>query len=107
MAETLLSVGLDIGTTSTQMILSELTIENKASAFSVPEMQITERAILYKSPIHFTPLLQGEMIDGDGIRNIVLEEYRAVYVIVTIPLRITQHRERGNTASLCRKRDIC
>ena len=76
MAETLLSVGLDIGTTSTQMILSELTIENKASAFSVPEMQITERTILYKSPIHFTPLLQGEMIDGDGIRNIVLEEYR-------------------------------
>ena len=76
MAETLLSVGLDIGTTSTQMILSQLTIENKSSAFSVPEMQITDRAILYKSPIHFTPLLQGELVDGDGIRAIVMEEYR-------------------------------
>ena len=76
MAETLRSVGLDIGTTSTQMILSELTIENKASAFSVPEMQIADRKILYKSPIHFTPLLRDELVDGAGIRAIVLEEYR-------------------------------
>ena len=76
MAEVLRSVGLDVGTTSTQMILSELTIENKASAFSVPEMDITDRKILYKSPIHFTPLLRGDLVDGEGIRAIVLEEYR-------------------------------
>ena len=76
MAEVLCSVGLDVGTTSTQMILSELTIENKASAFSVPEMDITDRKILYKSPIHFTPLLRGDLVDGEGIRAIVLEEYR-------------------------------
>ncbi len=75
MAEVLRSVGLDVGTTSTQMILSQLTIENKASAFSVPEMQIAEREILYKSPIHFTPLLQGELVDGEGIRAIVAAEY--------------------------------
>lgn len=75
MAEVLRSVGLDVGTTSTQMILSELTIENKASAFSVPEMQIASRKILYKSPIHFTPLLSGELVDGEGIRRIVSEEY--------------------------------
>ena len=76
MAEKLLSVGLDVGTTSTQMILSELTIENRASAFSVPEMQISQRRILYKSPIYFTPLLQGELVDGAGIRDIVIAEYR-------------------------------
>ena len=71
MAEALLSVGLDIGTTSTQMVLSRLTIENKASAFSVPDMQIAERTILYKSPIHFTPLLQGDLVVGEAIRAIV------------------------------------
>ena len=76
MAEVLRSVGLDVGTTSTQMILSALTIENKASAFSVPEMEISDRKILYKSPIHFTPLLRGDLVDGEGIRAIVLEEYR-------------------------------
>ncbi len=76
MAEILRSVGLDVGTTSTQMILSELTIENKSSAFSVPEMQIASRRILYKSPIHFTPLLHGELVDGEKIRRIVCEEYQ-------------------------------
>ena len=75
MAETLCSIGLDVGTTTTQLIVSELTIENKASAFSVPEMEIAGRRILYKSPIHFTPLLRGELVDGDGIRAIVTAEY--------------------------------
>ena len=75
MAETLCSIGLDVGTTTTQLIVSELTIENKASAFSVPEMEIAGRRILYKSPIHFTPLLHGELVDGDGIRAIVTAEY--------------------------------
>ena len=75
MAEVLRSVGLDVGTTSTQMILSQLTIENRASAFSVPEMEIAKREILYKSPIHFTPLLEGDLVDGPGIRAIVAAEY--------------------------------
>lgn len=75
MDKALLSVGLDIGTTTTQMILSQLTIQNKASSFSVPEMQITERRILYESPIHFTPLLQGDLVDSEGIRAIVQAEY--------------------------------
>ena len=75
MAEHLLSLGLDVGTTTTQLILSELTIENQASAFSVPEMQIAQRKILYQSPVHFTPLLAGELVDGEGIRRIVTQEY--------------------------------
>ena len=75
MADTLCSIGLDVGTTTTQLIVSELTIENKASAFSVPEMEITGRKILYKSPIHFTPLLRDDLVDGDGIRAIVTAEY--------------------------------
>lgn len=75
MAEILRSVGLDVGTTSTQLILSQLTIENRASSFSVPHMEISQRKILYKSPIHFTPLLREELVDGEGIRAIVAAEY--------------------------------
>ncbi len=75
MGKTLLSVGLDVGTTSTQLIASELTVENSASAFSVPEMTISQRRILYKSPVHFTPLLDGDLVDGAGIRRIVMAEY--------------------------------
>ena len=76
MSERLRSVGLDVGTTSTQMIVSELTIENRASNFAVPEMEIAERKILYKSPVHFTPLLDESHVDGGEILKIVEEEYR-------------------------------
>lgn len=75
MSEILCSVGLDVGTTTTQLIVSELKAENKASAFSVPEMEITQRKIRYQSPVHFTPLLRGELVDGDKLRALVQTEY--------------------------------
>ena len=53
----LLSVGLDVGTTSTQLVVSRLAVENQAGAFSVPELVIARRDVIYKSPVHFTPLL--------------------------------------------------
>ena len=77
MSESLISVGLDVGTTSTQMIFSRLRIENKAGSFAVPEMEIESREILYKSPVHFTPLLHGELVDADALRGIVDREYVA------------------------------
>ena len=75
MSERLLSVGLDVGTTSTQMIVSELDIENNASGFTVPEMVIADRKIRYKSKVHFTPLQDESHVDGEKIRQIVLREY--------------------------------
>ena len=77
MGETLLSVGLDVGTTSTQLVVSELTVENQASAFSVPEMTISRRKLLYESPVYFTPLSGAKQVDGQGVREIVEREYRA------------------------------
>ena len=71
----LLSVGLDVGTTSTQMVVSRLSIENRAGAFSVPEMDIAGREILYQSPVHFTPLLGVDRVDGVALREIVEAEY--------------------------------
>ena len=71
----LISVGLDVGTTTTQMVVSKLTAENRASSFAVPRMEITDREILYQSDIHFTPIIGHELIDGEGIRQIVEKEY--------------------------------
>ena len=76
MSEVLKSVGLDIGTTSTQMVFSELTIENKASSFAVPELEIAHRKILYRSPVHFTPLLDDRHMDALALRRIVEAEYQ-------------------------------
>jgi len=75
-SESLLSVGLDVGTTSTQLVVSRLQVTNRASAFAVPELEITEREILYRSPVYFTPLVEGKLVDGDKLRDIVEEEYR-------------------------------
>lgn len=76
MSEKLLSVGLDVGTTSTQLVVSELAVENRAGSFAVPEMEITGRNLHHKSPIYFTPLIGQELVDGEKIRDIVDEEYR-------------------------------
>lgn len=75
MSECLRSLGLDVGTTTTQLILSELEIRNQASSFAVPEMEITSRRILYKSPVRFTPLLNEAHVDGAAIREMVTAEY--------------------------------
>lgn len=75
MAERLLSVGLDVGTTSTQLIVSELAIENRASSFAVPDMAITDRHVRYQSPVHFTPLNGEFLVDGEKIRQLVEAEY--------------------------------
>ena len=73
--KTLLSVGLDVGTTTTQMILSRLTVRNQAGGFTVPRMEITDREILYESPVHFTPLVGETLVDGEKIRTLVEREY--------------------------------
>ena len=72
----LLSIGLDVGTTTTQLIVSELLVENRGNAFSVPEMVIDRRKLLYQSPVTFTPLLSGELVDGEKIAAWVAEQYR-------------------------------
>ncbi len=75
MSDMLRSVGLDVGTTSTQLIVSELTIENRAGSFAVPELAIQGRRVLYKSPVHFTPLLGQDRVDAQALRRIVDAEY--------------------------------
>ena len=76
MHESLLSVGIDIGTSTTQLVISRLTLENRAGPFSVPRIAIGEKEVLYRSAIHFTPLLSETAIDAEGVRAIVAEEYR-------------------------------
>ena len=77
MADLLLSMGLDVGTSTTQMVISRLTIENRASGFSVPEIEITGREVLYKSPVYFTPLISESLVDENKIRALVEQEYAA------------------------------
>ena len=73
--QTLMSVGIDIGTSTTQLVFSEITIKNKASAFSVPNFQITDKKTLYKSDIHLTPLKTPELIDEKKVADIIICDF--------------------------------
>lgn len=72
----LLSVGIDIGTSTTQLVFSEITVLNVASAFSVPKMEIADKKIIYKSDIHFTPLKSETEIDAEKTLEIIKSEYQ-------------------------------
>ncbi|MCH3963730.1 MAG: ethanolamine ammonia-lyase reactivating factor EutA [Clostridium sp.] len=70
-----LSVGIDIGTTTTQIVFSELTIQNTAGSFLVPRIKIVDKNIIYKSNIYFTPLVSRETIDLLELEHIIEKEY--------------------------------
>lgn len=74
--EDILSVGIDIGTSTTEVIFSNLVIENMASDFTVPRIEIVDREIIYKSDIYFTPLNSMSSINMEGVRDIVEKEYK-------------------------------
>ena len=80
MQQELLSVGIDLGTSTTQLIFSKLVIENMASSFQVPKMEITQKKIQYKSDIYFTPLLDATTIDFPKIKEIVKQEYEKAQI---------------------------
>ncbi len=73
----MLSAGVDLGTSTTQLVLSRLTVRNTASAFAAPHLAITDKEIVYRSEIHFTPLLSETEIDAEAVAKILEHEYRA------------------------------
>ena len=77
MHEVILSVGIDIGTSTTQLIFSRLTIENRASSYTVPRIDIVDKEVVYRSKIYFTPLRSATEIDAEAVKQIVREEYQA------------------------------
>lgn len=74
--ERMTSVGIDIGTTTTSMIVSRLGMANTAASYMVPDINITSKEILYRSPVYLTPLLDRETLDGEEIRKIITKEYQ-------------------------------
>ncbi len=76
MKEVIYSVGIDIGTSTTQLIFSKLTIENMATSYTVPRISIVDTEVVYRSAIYFTPLDSESNIDSEKIKKLVTDEYR-------------------------------
>ncbi|CAN7597826.1 ethanolamine ammonia-lyase reactivating factor EutA [Paenibacillus sp. LjRoot56] len=60
----LMSVGLDIGTCTTKLVVSRLTLAERGSSYTISRDEITERKLLYASPIYPTPLLDPITLDA-------------------------------------------
>ncbi len=72
---TLRSVGIDIGTSTSHLIFSLLTLRREGAALS-SQFKVTDRKILHRSKILLTPYLSGTLIDTDQIKQFVLDAYR-------------------------------
>ncbi len=72
---TLTSVGIDIGTTTTQLVISRLTLANVMPGSQVPKVEVTHKSIMYMGGVYFTPFLDRGHVDGFAIREIVDKEY--------------------------------
>lgn len=79
--EQILSVGIDIGTSTTQLVFSKLFIENTASSFAIPKVNIVDKKVIYKSDIYYTPLKSLTEIDGEYVKRIIETEYKKANIL--------------------------
>jgi ethanolamine utilization protein EutA len=64
----ILSVGIDIGTSTTQLVFSRISMENTSGYFTVPKISIVDKEVIYKSDVYITPLATQVLINGDAVR---------------------------------------
>ncbi len=69
----MISVGIDIGTTTTQIIFSRLEMQG---GIGLQRATIAATEILHRSRVSFTPLTGAEAIDADGVVALLRREYR-------------------------------
>ncbi|MFE8700869.1 ethanolamine ammonia-lyase reactivating factor EutA [Cytobacillus sp. FJAT-54145] len=75
--EHIISVGIDIGTSTTKMVISRFLLKNTASLSRVPTIQIVNKEIVYQSHIVRTPLVSRTEINMNAIEKWILAQYQA------------------------------
>ncbi len=76
MDDCILSAGIDIGTSTTQLVFSRLTVKNVGGFGDVPRIEIVDKQIIYRSGIYFTPLLSEDEINAKAVKKIMIDEYK-------------------------------
>lgn len=69
--EEIVSIGVDIGTSTTAIIISRLEVEQVLGSSLLPVTSIGKTAVIYRSPIHFTPLLSNNLVDFESVKKYV------------------------------------
>jgi ethanolamine utilization protein EutA len=75
-----LSVGIDVGTTTTQVVFSHLVLHDVARPGQVPRIQVDEKSIVFRGEVHATPLVGPDEIDADALAELVRADYAAAGV---------------------------
>ena len=73
--EEIISPGIDIGTSTTKVVISRFSLMNMAGGTHMPRIEIIDKEVLYRSEIHRTPLLDKTAIDISSVEKLVSEEY--------------------------------
>lgn len=73
----ILSVGIDIGTSTIQTVFSRLKMQNTAGYFAVPKVSIIDKKTIFKGEIHQTPLKDYSTLDGEAVKELVAKDYNS------------------------------
>lgn len=71
----MISAGIDIGTSTTKLIISRFSLMNVAGTSHVPRIEIVDKEIVYKSPIFRTPLSDATTINVAEVEKIIRSQY--------------------------------
>lgn len=81
----LISVGIDVGTTTTQIVFSKLTVaetssggENPQARYGPPRKaraEVSRKEVVYRSPIHFTPFDGNGKVDVEALKALLHADY--------------------------------
>lgn len=72
---TLKSVGIDIGSSTSHLVFSHLTLRREGASLS-GRFKVTERKVLFRSKIMLTPYLSGTLIDIEKVKRFIEEAYK-------------------------------
>src|SRR5262245_22716263 len=67
---TLKSVGIDIGSSTSHMVFSRLTLRRQGASLS-GRFKVTDRQVLFRSKITLTPYLSGTLIDVEQVQHFI------------------------------------
>lgn len=74
--EEILSAGIDIGTSTTQLVFSRMVLQNTGGFGRIPQIKVISKEVIYESDVYFTPLSSREEIDGSHVNEIIKKEYK-------------------------------
>ena len=78
MSNALISVGIDIGTTTSHLVVTKLTFANASLVNAAPNLAITNREIIFESDVFLTPLTATGEIAAKQTAELIEKAYQKI-----------------------------